>query len=223
MIRLTDDTAVRRVTLLKPAACAEIAAQLDTVRSAWVERGSAFFTVSAAAYLDACGDGSYESYWALARVGNRLLSSEFGDLLGQVRDAVSALVEAPCSYAPSLAHPGFHIFLAESLHSAMRDGFHLDLQFQYLPVEATLYSPCVTFTLPIETPRAGAGIEFCRPNSVDKRGAVTAEPYLAGELLVHSGRTLHRRAHYPVSPGDRRITLQGHALRLEGGEWILYW
>ena len=72
-------------------------------------------------------------------------------------------------------------------------------------------------------PAAGAGIDFCRLDSTDKKGRVASESYRLGELLVHSGRTLHRRTHRPASPQCRRITLQGHALQLEGGTWILYW
>lgn len=223
MRRLTDDTPVRRIEILGPEECRDVVERLDGLEGEWRRRGDAFFTLGAATYLDVCGGGSYGNYRKRAEHDNRLLVEAFGDLLVAVRDAVADLVGGRCEYAPELARPGFHVFLARSLHATLRDGFHLDLQFRDLPVPATAYTATLTFTLPVELPLAGGGIEFCRLDAGDKRGRVSAEWYRLGELLVHSGRTLHRRAEVPSSPRCRRITLQGHALCVEGDKWILYW
>ena len=47
--------------------------------------------------------------------------------------------------------------------------------------------------------------------------------YNLGELFVHSGRLLHQiDPERGLSPGQARITLQGHAF-FSDGTWTLYW
>lgn len=224
MPRITDDTEVQRLALLDASECEDVATRLDGLCAEWIRRSGHFFTLAAAGYLDVCAiGGSVERYRSLSERGNALLDDVFGDTLDTVREAVEGIAGGPCQYADDLARPGFHIFLAGALDEAKRDVLHLDLQHRHMPIDADIYAPSLTFTLPIEVPAAGAGIEFCRPTPHDKRGRLEVEPYHVGELLVHSGRTLHRRAHMPATEGCRRVTLQGHAICLEGGQWILYW
>jgi hypothetical protein len=53
--------------------------------------------------------------------------------------------------------------------------------------------------------------------------AERVEPYVRGELILHSGHQLHRIAPVPdVAPDDLRITLQGHGRSMRGA-WHVYW
>jgi len=225
MRHATDDTEVRRIPLLDEDECDDVTVRLDGLCGEWERRGDHFFTLGAATYLDVCGEGgSIERYRAIMERTNPVIDDVFGGVLDQIREAIETFVDERCALAPDLARPGFHIFLAGSLDETKRDILHLDLQHRHLPGDADVFSPSLTFTLPIEVPAAGAGIEFCRPAPNDKRGRLVVETYRLGELFIHSGRTLHRRAHMPATTGCRRVTLQGHALcPEEGGPWILYW
>ena len=51
----------------------------------------------------------------------------------------------------------------------------------------------------------------------------TRHPYTPGHLAVHSGHQLHQMApaHDP-QPTDERITMQAHALPVDG-QWVIYW
>lgn len=223
MPAITDHGNIRRETICSPGDCAAIAARLREVRAHWTERGSAFFTLGAATYLDVCGGGGNSGRYDFIRAqSNPLLLKRFGDLLESVRTALERDTGQTCRFESSLALPGFHIFLAPSLHQRFRDNLHLDLQHNYLPFDANLFTPTLTFTLPVAVPAAGAGIEFCFRNDRDPRGTLHVEPYRLGELLIHSGRALHRRAHLAATDLCERITLQGHGLFLNGA-WTLYW
>ena len=53
--------------------------------------------------------------------------------------------------------------------------------------------------------------------------AGTGKTHSIGTLVVHSGHQLHQIAGTKDGrPGDARITLQAHALRVDG-EWVMYW
>lgn len=222
MTTLTDDGALRRVQAVDPAQCPDLVQRLVELRPQWASRGNAFYTLGAATYLDVCGTPGLDRYDAFHRLTNPILSTHFGDVLGRVRDVLEDVVGAPCRLTDRFALPGFHIFLAQSLQQRFRDNLHLDLQHTYLPFDAELTTPTLTFTLPLSLPAGGAGIEFCHRQGGDPRGVLSVERYHLGELLIHSGRALHRRAHLPASDQCMRITLQGHGLRV-GSEWILYW
>jgi len=222
MRRLTDEGALQRHRLCGANTCSAAVDRLWALSDRWTRRGPAFFTLGAATYLDVCGGTSLARYDHLHQAADPVIRDHFTDLLEPLRTAIADLTGQGADYHPALALPGFHIFLAGSLHLGMRDNLHLDLQHTYLPLPADLFTPTLTFTLPLETPVGGAGIEFCLPAAGDPRGRLVEEPYVAGELLVHSGRALHRRAHRPASDRCRRITLQGHGVLIDG-RWRLYW
>lgn len=51
----------------------------------------------------------------------------------------------------------------------------------------------------------------------------TFHNYKVGEIILHSGYTLHQIAPTTyIYPDDERITLQGHGLFCDG-QWLLYW
>jgi hypothetical protein len=222
MPRVTRDPEVKRFDVLGQAECLDCLRRIESLQGSWIQRGPAFFTLGAAAYLDACGAKSAEAYRAKLQESNPVLLSAFYNELERVREIIEELVDAPCRYATELAAPGFHIFLKGSLSAVLRDNLHVDLQYTYLSIDADLFTPTLTFTLPVVLPDAGAGIEFCTLDGSSPRGTLSTEQYRLGELLVHSGRALHRRAHFPVTRACRRITLQGHAIR-QHSHWVLYW
>lgn len=221
MPSLTDDGCIRRILLLEIEDCRAELHKLDALRPRWTERGKSFFTLGAAAYLDLCGGGSPARYRDRGIASNSLIRAEFGPLLGQVASALQQAMGAPCVFHKDFALPGFHIFLTRSLDTALRDHLHLDLQHNHF--ECFDYdTPSFTFTLPLELPAAGGGIELCLADPTIKRGRLVEHNYVLGELFVHSGRALHRRLHRSATPDCRRVTLQGHGVR-DREKWILYW
>jgi hypothetical protein len=95
----------------------------------------------------------------------------------------------------------------------------------------------ISATLPIALPAEGGGLllwninrmeieamtpEARRTHNAANRTAVR-HPYTPGHLVAHSGHQLHQipSAAHP-QPDDERITLQAHALPVDG-RWIVYW
>ncbi|MEG3147097.1 hypothetical protein U1839_20790 [Sphingomonas sp. RT2P30] len=222
MASLTDDGDIRRIGLIDEAACRAQLARLDAARASWIRRGTDFHTLGAATYLDACGASDPLRYASNRARCNPVLERCFSQLLETVRATLEGVYGAACRFHGALALPGFHIFLGRSLSGAMRDNLHLDLQHSHLDPAFAIDSPSFTFTLPLELPRAGGGIEICRAAPGDKRGAVTEYEYRCGELFLHSGRALHRRMHRAATGACRRITLQGHGVWSER-HWVIYW
>jgi hypothetical protein len=223
MTMVLQESSVRRYELTDATQCAEWIQRLKNLQPHWTQRGPAFYTLGAAAYLDLCSKtGSRARYDEVARRGNPIIEQTFGDMLKRVSVCIEDYVEGPCEWARHWARPGFHVFRTDSLKASLRDNFHLDLQFMHLSDNPDLLARSVTFTLPLQLPDQGAGLEICRIVPGKPAGEIVQERYQLGELLVHTGRALHRRAHYPVSSQCERITMQGHGLK-EGARWLLYW
>jgi hypothetical protein len=222
MASLTDDGRVSRIGLIDDAACRVQLALLEAERACWIRRGADFHTLGAATYLDVCSGSDPLRYASNRAACNPVLERCFGPLLEMVRVTLEGVHGAACRFHHALALPGFHIFLGRSLDRVMRDNLHLDLQHSHLDQGYAVDSPSFTFTLPLELPRAGGGIEICRAAPGDKRGTVAAYEYRCGELFLHSGRALHRRVHRTATPACRRITLQGHGV-WDDEHWVIYW
>jgi hypothetical protein len=94
----------------------------------------------------------------------------------------------------------------------------------------------LSFTLAIALPKGGGGLQVWNiehreivGKSLDEMRAVFKsresryEPYKAGEMVIHSGHTVHQIAPMTgMALDDERITLQGHGI-LASGIWHLYW
>jgi hypothetical protein len=211
-----------RRQLFDATSCGEIVRKIDLHRSEWISRRNGFYSFGAATYLDACGGGSFEKYASTFRTFNSVIQLNFERELEVIRKEIEDVLEATCRYDEGFAMPGFHIFLAPALYKRFSDELHLDLQYSCLPLDSDIFTPTITFTVPIELPLGGGGIEFCYGSPKNPKGELITEIYHPGELMVHTGRTLHRRAHFDFTETCRRITLQGHGIFLEN-EWILYW
>ena len=219
---LTDRVAVvERLPLFDAGQCASWWQDLQRLRSHWYNRGNGFFTMGASTYLDLCPPGSSALYRDRSACANAVLRRVFGGMQERVASVLTAILGKPCAFHHDLALPGFHIFTSLALRGAYRDSLHIDLQHQYLPLESNVLTATLTFTLPLVMPAQGAGIEFCQPAS-SKKANIRLERYALGELFIHSGRVLHRRAHFPASSICDRVTLQGHGIEVNG-TWILYW
>ena len=92
----------------------------------------------------------------------------------------------------------------------------------------------LTLTVSFQLPAVGGGLliwplsyEAHDPQKPLSEAAstlkATLHEYSLGELLLHDGNQLHQidASRLPVE-GEARVTLQGHAVRLDG-TWHLYW
>lgn len=229
----------RRLLLLGDAACDSVIAEVLRLRDRWIRRGTAeFYTLGAASYLD-----DDAGYVARAAECNPILMARFAPLYAHLRERLARLLEAPVVMADGKAVPGFHVWGVPGIPTEPFASLHFDLQYQKLawPDAPTAAMRPLSFTLPLRLPRRGAGLSvwdttYEQVQAFYARSQFTGslddllplftervEPYVRGELIVHSGHVLHRIAAVPeVEPDDLRITLQGHGV-LFGGAWHIYW
>lgn len=237
----SHDLLLHRVPLLTAAEATATAATVHALRPHWKQRHATkpFFTLGTASYLDA-REGQFEVYQAQARVTDAFLTEHFGWLLERLRVVVSGHVGAEVVYDTRLALPGFHIFLFDEGLKGASASLHYDKQFEL--VDWSLFGTPDTdaqlsLTLSVALPAGGGGLLVWNINRIkierlplDERREhsranriATFEPYSVGTLAIHSGHQLHQIAPAPdPQPGDQRITLQAHALPVDG-RWILYW
>lgn len=221
-MRLTDKANIRRMPLFDVTSGLALVKRLVRLRDCWTRRGPGFFTLGAAAYLDIARGGDYAQYSNRFGRSNPVIRENFGALASTLAECLGEMLGEHCAFSCNLALPGFHIFEHEGLHDALRDNLHLDLQHSLLPMGFPIETPSLTFTLPLEMPVSGGGLEICDIVQGNPRGRLAQYEYRIGELFVHTGRTLHRRVHRATTTACRRITLQGHAIR-RNQIWILYW
>ncbi|QNA82757.1 hypothetical protein G4G27_01080 [Sphingomonas sp. So64.6b] len=233
--------------LLDTNGCRSVVERVVGNRDNWIDRSprgdATFFTLGRASYLDACPPDAdpQSTYYGKIDAANGELIAMFGDLYASLLDRLAAELQGEVVLADRLAIPGFHIFLGRGILGAGKSGRHFDIQYERLrfppgPVE----DDPISFTLALELPTEGSGLDLWdvtvedfdrafkagRVATLDdmaRRRILAYHPYSVGQLLIHRGLWLHRIS----SPGtihgdDRRITLQGHGLRI-AGRWILYW
>jgi hypothetical protein len=221
---------------LDAAECAETLRRVNRLRDRWTSRGGfSFFTLGAAAYLDATE--SRDIYLAAAAQTNPILSDAFDDLYGGLRRFLEYMLDEPIAYAERLALPGFHIFHfdgSEVEDDPVAQRAHFDMQFLLAFPESTPEAT-LSFTLPVGLPSGGAGLavwstrydEILRTgmSGPDFAGQSCCERvnYEAGRMVLHDGFQLHAIGTSSVSaPNGQRITLQGHGVRRQGW-WTIYW
>lgn len=230
---------LKELPLLPASECAAVAGRVRALRDSWTPRavGGTFFTLGAASYLD--GPSGLAVYQERAELTNPLLRREFGWLLDRVHECLAAVVGAPVATFARAALPGFHVF--EFDPGFARGSSHFDLQYEHVdwePLGGMDPRSQSSYTLPIELPASGGGLDTFDIFSDDLEGLSVEEKrafcesrrqptyhdYEPGRLVLHSGRQMHRiRAFRPEDDGSRsRITLQGHLIRTGEG-WISYW
>jgi len=230
---------MQSLAVLDAGECERLRRLVHALKPAWIQRAPLpFFTLGAATYLDANG-GRRAHYAALAGRLNPILQEHAGWLHDRIQSALASHLGQPVAPAPGLALPGFHIFLAHPAFTRPLASVHLDLQYQEHAWEALgppdLDHP-LSFTLAVALPAAGSGLLTWPRGIADARRMAKADfaatlacdpptfvPYKVGSMIVHDGHLVHQIAPLPrVSPGDERITLQGHAIRC-GNTWYAYW
>jgi hypothetical protein len=227
--------------IVTPEEARQVCDAVRAERAHWTRRSPSypFFTLGAACYLDGPRVG-FAAYQQEARRLNPLLRSRFGWLHDRLRTEVSNLVGSPADYDERVALPGFHIFLTDPTGPSHVASVHYDLQYEQIdwtgwgtPDPDQQLSMTITFALPA----SGGGLLVWNLNrlalssmsDLERRTFVAANrtgcfhPYSIGRLAVHSGHQLHQiAATKGAHPADERITMQAHALPVDG-RWLIYW
>lgn len=225
---------LERAFVLDPSECARAVADVLALRHLWIQRVNVapFFTLGAASYLDA--DPNPEPYRELLKGYNPLLRLQFGWLLDRVSRAISESMGLETQWLESAALPGFHIYLADEIFFKSVAEIHFDRQYELVDwssVSNPDFSTPLSFTMPIDLPKTGGGLntwpveedELRRMQAAGVDPPMTFQPYALGELVMHSGNLLHQASLGRVMAEDeRRITLQGHGVR-SGNRMYLYW
>ncbi|MEG4394918.1 hypothetical protein [Microcoleus sp. BROC3] len=205
----------------------------------WIERNPdmPFYTLGAASYIDAAKDR--QDYCCMAKNYNAILRDRLGWLYERLADKLAQFLKAPVSYRHELALPGFHVYLACKLFERAIASIHCDSQYNLVnwesPDETDFNNP-ISFTLAISLPKFGGGLnvwnlhypEIIQISDADfvqlvKSRIKSYYPYQIGQIILHSGHTVHQIAPAKnIQPDDERITLQGHAL-FSQGRWQIYW
>jgi hypothetical protein len=228
-----------REPVLDPAECARAVDEIVALRTHWTPRAGIFpfFSFGAASYMDAAAAPA--RYLDLAATCNPLLRERFGWLLERVKQTISHRLGLEAEWFPRGALPGFHIYLAHDIFALPVASVHYDRQYLLLDwrdMGEPDFDQPVSFTLPISLPAAGSGLntwpmeldpDDCQADkaihAIVRDVAPTPQAYRLGEMVMHSGHMLHQAAPAPFAhPDERRITLQGHAIKA-GGRLYLYW
>lgn len=224
--------AIREQPLLNEAECGRAVDDLFALRARWVQRAASLpcYTFGAAAYLDATP--SRADYLGAHDRDGPLLAERFGWIHERVARTIAAATGKPAFLRPAGAWPGFHIFLGHPAFRCALGKVHLDKQHRLLdwtPAEgAQPDAGTLSFTLPIALPATGGGLYFWPDARADLESAAPSGPprlhsYALGQITLHRGNVWHQIAPTPgMSARDRRITMQGHAMRCRDG-WSIYW
>lgn len=208
--------------------------EVDSVASAVDSAPAEVRHAEASGGLTTLGEPFYRNrerpgyYAARARAENRLLYRHFR----LVHDRVAAFFEhrygLPVVYAEELAVPGFHVFEFPSPGSYEGGGWHVDAletQVPSLVARRPAITAVVNFTVPFTLPDGGTGMDLEADAAPGRRGGgepITV-PYRTGTMVFTETELWHRiSGSRCLSAGQRRVTYQGHGVRLDG-RWILFW
>jgi hypothetical protein len=168
-------------------------------------------------------------YTRCAREDNRRLYRHFSDAYERLAGFFEQRYHAPVVFAEELAVPGFHVFEYRQSGEYGGGGWHFDtvyLQVPFLAARCAEISGIVNFTLPVQVPGGGTGMELCDGGPGDDgrgRGVRVGVPYLPGVMVFSEHEHWHRIADSRcLQHWERRITLQGHGVCFRG-QWLLFW
>jgi hypothetical protein len=232
---------LQELELLSADECDRVRNQIHDLRSEWISRRPdvPFFTLGAASYLDAADEG-FEVYKKRLVETNPVLEQHFAWLYDRFAEGMTEHLGQQLIYDESLALPGFHIFLAHQEFTKPMASMHYDLQFESIDwseIGEVDKSRHLSMTLTITLPADGGGLWVWNVNNlelaeldIDGRRELLREnrkaeyhSYSVGRVALHSGHQLHQIAPTrKMVEGDERITLQAHALPVNG-QWLCYW
>jgi len=228
--------AIRQHEVLRLQECETTRDRVFALREYWTRRsdGECFFTLGAAAYLDA--PANREPYLRAAGAINPVLRESFEWLYQRVRTVLEELLGQPVCYDNECALPGFHIFVFRGEDQSSDKPFiraHFDGQWMDA-MPGCQPEETLSFTLPIEQPSGGSSLEIWPVHSsnvvpgLDARQYASKCPsqtlrYSRGYMVVHDGLLLHAIGGASIAtPEGHRITFQGHGIKTSGS-WKLYW
>jgi hypothetical protein len=220
--------------LLTEDECAVIAKRVVELRPQWTQRSPGFYSLGAASYIDAASRA--DGYLGAAQRINAVLLQSFSGLYDDLAGFLEALLEESVRLDTSRAAPGFHVFEyngANRGHDDEAPRAHFDLQWKNAYPDKTP-TGTLSFTLLIEAPSGGSSMAVWNLRYQDALLGVTSRDhamhhrpqhvaYAPGRLVIHDGLILHAIGAAGMrNPLGRRITLQGHGIRLDRN-WLLYW
>lgn len=211
--------------LFTPTQCEAIRDTVLELRHFLIDRGG-FYTLGAATYQD-----PPLAYPAIANAFNMILQSAFVGMYEDLKAGLEKELGVPVGrFDTGAALPGFHVFDAQS--GELMGHPHIDEPYTRVDFSKLEWSDPFSFTIPIEIPDGGAGIDFWWNftdadietfiNSNELPEAEYTE-YELGKLYLHDGLTPHRIANpEPIKSGQFRITLQGHGVMTPAGAVIYF-
>jgi hypothetical protein len=229
---------ISKIKLLTKTECTEIVSEVHNLKEFWIHRHPVlpFYTLGRASYIDACEDKC--KYYDEAKFNNTILQNNFQWLYSKLLDCLIKELNSSVCYAANAALPGFHIFLAHRQFEQPMASIHRDLQYKLLdwPFEHSDTCPSISFTLAIEIPENGGGLNIwdLHHEEIDHLSQIEVSKlilsrekkfyeYEVGSFILHSGHQVHQIAPgRNLQPTDQRITLQGHGL-MSQGTWYFYW
>jgi len=213
------------IPVFTPYTAKIIADRVKALPQYHVNRGG-FYTLGAATYQD-----DPYAYPAIANAFNPIIQSNFPAVLQTVYDVLAAHFDRPVgTFTAGVGLPSFHIF--DQQCNGIEGHPHIDEPFTRINLGSLDWSDPFSFTIPVELPAGGGGIDFwwgCTDAEVEKYMAggevpkPTYHPYTVGALYMHDGMTPHRIANpCDMVAGEHRITLQGHGIHVEGGALVYF-
>jgi hypothetical protein len=185
---------------------------LFSLKDLWDSRSNdfPFYTLGKSAYLD----GDTQEYYKGAEILNPILMENFKPLYDKIASALSDTLGEQLFFRLKLALPAFHIFPADEKLLSVSGNWHTDYPHITLGLGDQNAS---AFTVPIMLPLNGGGMDI--RDSFERY-----YEYNIGEMVLHDGKTLHRIANYErYKNGEYRITLQGHIIRDDQNNLIMFW
>jgi hypothetical protein len=190
----------------------EVSASVFKLKDRWISRSDyfGFWTLGRCTYLD----GRTPEYAREIAVLNPILRQEFGQLYTTVIYHLSNQFGESVVLNDQYAHPSFHIFAASPILLTQSGVWHTDYPHSTLGLDSI--DPWA-FTLAIKLPSGGAGLDYIN------NGQEQYLPYVEKGMVGHDGSISHRISSMKTYvPGEFRITLQGHVVRI-AGQLTLFW
>lgn len=145
-------------------------------------------------------------------------------------------LQTPCQYMPNVSIPGFHVFRYDPEFEKPLARPHVDVPFNKFDWGKkngyhNIFTPVAAVEIP---PGAGMYVWDVTAEDIDEHGVnkvldtlPTIEPkglvsHKTDTMLLHSGRFVHQIKPFSGPTETWRITLQAHAILLDG-VWNFYW
>lgn len=245
-LKQSTDLVIGQYPCISAEECRNYVDSLLELRKHWTRSGDdrmQVFSLGTSAYAEGNPKfgGSFERYQGIVKERNHILRQHFGGLYEKVEMGLNEVLDEPAVITPNIGLPGFLIWLAENEDSTLYYPIHFDAQYRLIPWHefhpGQVVEDVMTVTLPLQLPAGGGHLRSWGPMDqqsrqlaffsgldqiVETRSCVTHH-YTPGEFVIQHGLVIHQPA--PSGnflPGDKRITLQFHGVKV-GGTWEFFW